>query len=128
MPPSWKSCDRNSGEVVLDENKLAGTSDYFSLGVFDVRPDQELLAYAVDYDGSERYTLRFRDLGSGDNLADVVEDVYYGSAWSGAARAFTTSAPTKLCARGKYGGTSSALRLRATNWCSRKTTSAFSYR
>ena len=83
------------GEVVLDENKLAGTSDYFSLGVFDVRPDQELLAYAVDYDGSERYTLRFRDLGSGDNLADVVEDVYYGSAWSGSGTCFYYVRPDK---------------------------------
>ena len=70
------------GEVVLDENELAGSGDYFALGVFDIRPDHEVLAYAVDRDGSERYRLRFRDLGSGDDLADVVEDVYYGSAWS----------------------------------------------
>ncbi|HXW80912.1 MAG TPA: hypothetical protein VEJ84_15525, partial [Acidimicrobiales bacterium] len=83
------------GEVVLDENRLAGTSDYFALGVFDVRPDQELLAYAADYDGSERYKLRFRDLGSGDNLADVVEDVYYSSAWSGSGRCFYYVRPDK---------------------------------
>jgi oligopeptidase B len=71
-----------AGRVVLDENELAGDSPYIALGVFDLRPDQEVLAYAVDLDGSERYSLRFRDLGSGDDLADLVEDVYYGSAWS----------------------------------------------
>lgn len=85
----------NAGEVVLDENALAGDSDYFALGLFDLRPDQEVLAYAVDYDGSERYTLRFRDLGSGDDLADVVEEVYYGSAWSGECKSFYYVRPDK---------------------------------
>ena len=83
------------GEVVLDENVLAGDAPYFSLGVFDVRPDQEVLAYATDHDGSERYTLRFRDLGSGDDLADVVEDVYYGSAWSSRCKCFFYVRPDK---------------------------------
>ncbi len=85
----------HAGQVVLDENELAGGGDYFAIGVFDVRPDQEVLAYAVDYDGSERYTLRFRDLGSGDDLADVVEDVYYGSAWSNTGKALYYVRPDK---------------------------------
>jgi oligopeptidase B len=84
------------GQVVLDENELAGDSDYFALGVFDIRPDQEVLAYAVDYNGSERFTLRFRDLGSGDELADVVEDVYYGSAWSTGYKTFYYVRPDKV--------------------------------
>ena len=86
---------QHPGEVVLDENELADGSDYFALGVFDIRPDQEVLAYAVDRDGSERYTLRFRDLGSGDDLADVVEDVQYGSAWSGSCKTFYYVRPDK---------------------------------
>ena len=86
---------QHPGEVVLDENELADGSDYFSLGVFDIRPDQEVLAYAIDRDGSERYTLRFRDLGSGDDLADVVEDVQYGSAWSGSCKTFYYVRPDK---------------------------------
>ncbi len=82
-------------QLVLDENELAGDSGYFALGVFDIRPDQEVLAYAVDLDGSERYTLRFRDLGSGDDLADVVEDVYYGSAWATTGKALYYVRPDK---------------------------------
>jgi oligopeptidase B len=71
------------GEVVLlDENVAAEGSDYFSLGVFDVSPDQSRLAYAVDLTGGERYTLRFRDLTTGADLADEIPDVYYSSAWS----------------------------------------------
>ncbi|HMK95898.1 MAG TPA: hypothetical protein VK425_00035, partial [Acidimicrobiales bacterium] len=83
------------GRVILDENALAGDSEYFDLGVFDIRPDQEVLAYATDLDGSERYTLRFRDLGSGDELVDVVEDVTYGSAWSTSGKTFYYVRPDK---------------------------------
>jgi len=83
------------GHVILDENALAGDSPYFAIGVFDIRPDQEVLAYATDLDGSERYTLRFRDLGSGDELVDVVEDVYYGSAWSTNCKSFYYVRPDK---------------------------------
>jgi oligopeptidase B len=69
-------------QQLLDENELAGASDYFAIGVADVSPDHRTLAYAVDLNGSERYTLRFRDLASGQDGPDVIEDVYYGSAWS----------------------------------------------
>ncbi|MGE3620860.1 MAG: S9 family peptidase [Acidimicrobiia bacterium] len=70
-------------EVLLDLNLLAGESDYFSLGAFDLSPSQDLLAYATDHDGSERYTLRVRDLRRGEDLDDVVADVTYGTAWAG---------------------------------------------
>ncbi|HEX3565967.1 MAG TPA: S9 family peptidase, partial [Acidimicrobiales bacterium] len=69
-------------QVLVDGNQLAAGSDYFSLGVFDVSPDQRCLAYAVDLTGGERYALRFRDLATGADLADEVPDVYYSSAWS----------------------------------------------
>jgi oligopeptidase B len=69
-------------ETVLDENLLAGNSEYFALGIFDVSRDQRLLAYATDLDGSEQYRLRFRDLSVGKDLADQIENVSYGSAWS----------------------------------------------
>jgi len=70
-----------SGEVILDENILAGDSDYFALGVFDLSSDHRLLAYATDLDGSEQYRLRVRDLETGDELPEVIEGVVYGSAW-----------------------------------------------
>ncbi|HET9070410.1 MAG TPA: S9 family peptidase [Acidimicrobiales bacterium] len=69
-------------EVILDQNELAAGSDSFALGVFDVSPDHRVLAYATDLDGDEKYALRFRDLATGEDLADRVEDVTYGSAWS----------------------------------------------
>jgi oligopeptidase B len=78
-----------TGEVVLlDENLIGAGKDYLAVGVFDVSPDHSVLAYAVDLDGSESYTLRFRDLATGIDHADVVEGVYYGSAWALDNRAF----------------------------------------
>jgi oligopeptidase B len=71
---------------VLDENILAAGYDYFSLGGFEVTPDHRVLAYAVDFNGSERYALRFRDLDTGADLPDVVENVTYGLAWADDAR------------------------------------------
>src|SRR5215207_161354 len=69
-------------EVLLDGNEVAGDSEFFSLGTVDVSPDGRLLAYSTDLTGDERFTLRIKDLGTGELLPDVLEDVHYGSAWS----------------------------------------------
>jgi oligopeptidase B len=71
-----------AARVVLDENQLAGKNDYFALGAFEITPDHSVLAYSVDFTGGERYTLRFRDLTTGADLSDVVENVTYGIAWA----------------------------------------------
>ena len=72
-----------AGEVVLlDENEAAGDSEYFAVGVFDLSPSDRYLAYAIDRTGGERYTMRVRDLSTGHDLADEIDDVYYSSAWS----------------------------------------------
>lgn len=75
-------------QVILDSNAEAGDDDYFALGVFELCEATDVLAWADDRDGSELYTLRFRDLGTGEDLDDVVDDVYYGSAWSADGRHF----------------------------------------
>src|SRR5262245_18486735 len=68
--------------VLLDENVLAAGHDYFALGGFEVTPDHAVVAYSVDVTGGERYALRFRDLATGADLPDAVEDVTYGLAWA----------------------------------------------
>ncbi|MHB1853605.1 MAG: S9 family peptidase [Acidimicrobiales bacterium] len=68
--------------VLLDQNALAEGHDYFALGGFEVSPDSRWLAYSTDTDGSERFTLRFRDLESGQDMAGTVEGTYYGLAWA----------------------------------------------
>lgn len=72
----------DEGTVILDEHELAEGHDFLAVGAFEVSPDHRLLAYAVDTTGGERYRLRIRDLERGVDLDDVVEDLYYGTAWS----------------------------------------------
>jgi oligopeptidase B len=69
-------------EVLLDGNEVAGDSEFFSLGTVDVSPDGRLLAYSVDLKGDERFTLRIKDLSTGELLPDELPEVHYGSAWS----------------------------------------------
>ncbi|HVF74568.1 MAG TPA: S9 family peptidase, partial [Acidimicrobiales bacterium] len=81
------ACRRRGAEdgpeqVLLDENELAEGHDFLAVANDAVSPDHNLLAYAVDTDGGERYGLRFRDLATDDDLADLVEDTYYGLAWT----------------------------------------------
>lgn len=82
-----------SEEVLLDANVEAGAGDYFALGVFDLCDATQVLAWASDRNGSEEYELRFRDVVTGDDLPDVVEGVYYGSAWSSDGRHFFYTRP-----------------------------------
>ncbi|MGH8861634.1 MAG: S9 family peptidase, partial [Jatrophihabitantaceae bacterium] len=69
--------------VVLDPNVEAAGRDYFAVDAFDIGSDGRLLAWSSDDDGSERYTLRVRDLGTGRDLDDVVSGTAGGgTAWS----------------------------------------------
>ena len=61
-------------EILLDENTLAEGHEYFSLGVYEISPDHQLLAYSVDISGSEVYTLHVKDLNTGELLRDVGTD------------------------------------------------------
>lgn len=69
-------------EVLLDENQLASGEDFFSLGIFEVSPNHDILAYAIDTNGAERYTLYFLDLKTGKLFPETIEDVYYSFAWA----------------------------------------------
>ena len=68
--------------VMLDENHEAAGKEFFSLGTFEITPDHFLLAWSADLDGSERYTLRVRDLDTGVDLDDVLTDISAGGSWS----------------------------------------------
>ncbi|MEU8240511.1 S9 family peptidase [Actinoplanes missouriensis] len=69
-------------EVLLDGNELAEGKEFFALGTFDVSPDGNWLAYSTDFAGDERFTLKIKNLRTGEVLADEISDAFYGSAWS----------------------------------------------
>lgn len=62
-------------EVLIDENELAAGHEYFALGAFSLSIDQNLLAYTVDTEGNERYTLQILDLRSGQLYPEQIPDV-----------------------------------------------------
>ncbi|MEM7124900.1 MAG: S9 family peptidase [Chloroflexota bacterium] len=69
-------------EVLLDQNLLAEGEEYFRVGIFQVSPDHKLLAYSVDTAGAEVYSLRIKDLETGELLPDEIAETYYSFAWS----------------------------------------------
>ena len=66
-------------QVLLDQNAEAAGHDFFALGSLDVSDDGTRLLYAVDTAGDERYTLRVRDLATGEDLRDEVPDTAPGA-------------------------------------------------
>ena len=59
-------------QLILDEPALAEGKEYFRVGAITISEDGRVMAYSVDDDGSERYTIRFRSLDGADDLADVI--------------------------------------------------------
>ena len=84
-PPA--TSDQPGEQVLLDGNALAEGREFFALGTFDVSPDGNWLAYSTDFDGDERFTLKIKNLGTGEVLADEVPGTFYGTAWSADASA-----------------------------------------
>ncbi|MER7168218.1 S9 family peptidase [Micromonospora sp. NPDC000207] len=81
-PVSVDGAPLDGEEVLLDGNVLAEGQDFFALGAFDVSPDGRWLAYSTDFSGDERFTLRVKDLATGEVLADEIPGTFYGTAWS----------------------------------------------
>ncbi|MEU0540077.1 S9 family peptidase [Nocardia sp. NPDC005978] len=69
-------------QVLLDLNELAEGHDYFSLGAHSVNHAGDLLAFSTDFEGDERYTLRFKNLGTGEILPDEIPGTAGGATWS----------------------------------------------
>jgi len=86
-PMSADGSPLDGEEILLDQNDLAGDNPFFAVGAFDVSPDGNLLAYSTDLDGDERYTMRFKNLVTGEVAPDEIPDTYYGTAWSADATA-----------------------------------------
>ncbi len=69
-------------EVLLDGNVEAEGHDFFSLGSFEITTDGNRMLYGVDVAGDERYTIRVRDLVTGEQLPDEIPDTFAGASFS----------------------------------------------
>ncbi|MCS3810566.1 S9 family peptidase [Xanthomonas sp. 4461] len=69
-------------EVLLDVNQMAQGKGYFSVGEAEVSQDNRLLAWADDAVGRRQYTIRFKNLDTGEIYPDTVEGVSPNVVWA----------------------------------------------
>ena len=62
-------------EVILDCNQMAEGHSYFAVGETAISDDGRWLAYTTDTTGFRQYTLRIKDLETGETLGGEVERV-----------------------------------------------------
>ena len=71
-----------SEEILLDGNARALGHDYHQIASLEVSPDATLLAFCEDTVGRREYTLRFKNLVSGEVLSDAIPNVEPDLAWA----------------------------------------------
>ena len=88
--PHYLRTDLNGDneEVLLDGDKLAEGKAYFQLGGLDHCDNHKLGIWSYDDKGSEYYTLRVRDLESGNDLEDIIEQTTGLGVWDAACASF----------------------------------------
>jgi oligopeptidase B len=69
-------------QVLLDVNVLARDKGYYDIGAYEVSQDNRLLAYAEDDSGRRQYTVRFRNLDTGELYPDVIRGVSANLVWA----------------------------------------------
>ena len=69
-------------EMLLDCNLLAAGHKYFRLGAFIASPNHRLLAYSADFEGDEKYTVRVKNLDTGELLTDEIPNTSYTVEWA----------------------------------------------
>ncbi|HEX9361602.1 MAG TPA: S9 family peptidase, partial [Bradyrhizobium sp.] len=80
--------DGGATEIVLDGDQLAANHEYFKFGGARHSPDHRLEAWSADIKGSEYFTVRVRDWGTGADLEDVVEETDGAVVWASDCKSF----------------------------------------
>ena len=85
-------------EIMLDANLRAVGQDYYNVTGLAVSPNNELLAFTEDVVGRRIYTIRFKNLKTGNMLADEIAGVDPGVAWANDDKTifYTAKNPTTL--------------------------------
>ena len=63
-------------EILLDQNILAEGHEFCSVSAFSISPDETKLAYSVDLEGAEVYTIYIKDLTSGKLYPETLHRTY----------------------------------------------------
>ena len=69
-------------QILIDVNGLAKDKDYCRVARWENSPDHKWLAYSVDYDGSEQYTIFIKNLETDELLEEAIPNSYYSLEWA----------------------------------------------
>ena len=71
-----KDSMENPEEILLDQNELAEGKLFCSVSAFSVSPDGNKLAYGLDVEGNEVYTIHIKNLMSGEHYPEIIENTF----------------------------------------------------
>jgi oligopeptidase B len=74
-------------ELVLDANELALGHEYYRIGALEISPDSSWVAYCEDTVGRRQFSLRFKNLVTGETLPTVIPDIEPDVVWAADNRA-----------------------------------------
>ncbi|OCP24515.1 MULTISPECIES: S9 family peptidase [unclassified Ensifer] len=88
IPRDADSKDETIRHVLLDGDKEGEGKSYFRLAGLDHSSDHSRGLWGYDDKGSEYFTLKVRDLSTGEDLTDVIENTGGGGAWAPDGKSF----------------------------------------
>ena len=83
--------DQTADELILDEVALAEGHEYFRLGAIAISNDGAKIAWSVDDNGSERFTVRIKVIATGEMLPDEIPGTLSSLVWVGSDRGLVYS-------------------------------------
>jgi oligopeptidase B len=75
-------------QILIDGTVEAGEKPFFDFGGFSISPDHKLLAWSSDDKGSEFFRIRIRDLATGKDLIDAIDNTAGGANWAADGKSF----------------------------------------
>ncbi|WP_228851725.1 S9 family peptidase [Aegicerativicinus sediminis] len=69
-------------ELLFDCNEMAIGHDYFKMVGLSVSPDNKLIAFGLDLVGRREYTLKVKNLDTGEILKDSIDNTTGTAAWA----------------------------------------------
>lgn len=83
-------------EIMINVNELAKDYDYYAAGGLNVSPDNKILAFAEDTLSRRIYTIRFKNLETGEYIDDQIENTTGGGAWANDNKTFFYTTKNKV--------------------------------
>lgn len=74
--------DCNKPEILFDQNLRAEGKEFYSLGDLSISPNQKLLAFSEDVISRRQYTIRVKDLDSGEFFSEEIENTSGEIIWA----------------------------------------------